>query len=96
MICKILTGTKITTDGKYKFYAFDDFQRLCFLEEGVKDGDKSAIRYEFGHAPNAPLGQCLRASLPHTPGAEPEWVTYEYDALGRLINKELSINNLLF
>jgi RHS repeat-associated protein len=83
------TLTKITSDGRYTFHAFDDFQRLCATGEGNADAAESVINYEWGHAPNAPLGSCLRASLPHAPDAKPEWVTYEYDALGRLVTKDM-------
>ena len=73
-------------DGRYRLSVFDDFQRLIVIEKGGKEGTESIIEYEWGHAPNAPLGLCLRASLPYIRGTEPEWINYEYDALGRLIS----------
>ena len=75
--------TKTTTDGVYKTYVYDDFERLYLVEKGGRKGVESIINYEWGYAPNAPLGACLRASLPHAPNAEPEWVTYNQDSLGR-------------
>jgi len=83
------TIKKTRTDGTYTLSAFDDFQRLCWIKEGGKDGEESIIKYEWEHAPNATLGLCARASLPHAPNAEPQWVTYEYDGLGRLVSKDM-------
>jgi YD repeat-containing protein len=83
------TVTSKNTDGTYELSVFDDFQRLCVVEKGGKDGIESIVKYEWEHAPGAPLGLCLRASLPYAPGAEPQWVTYEYDALGRPTSRDL-------
>ena len=83
------TKLRKTSDGVYKLSVFDDFQRLIRIEKGGKDGVESIINYEWEHTPNAPLGLCLRASLPHAPGAEPEWVEYEYDSLGRQISRDM-------
>ncbi len=86
-------GNSITKikDRKYKKSVYDDFHRLCAVEEGAIDDDKSIsiVEYEYGAVPGAPLGGCLRASLPHAPGAKVEWVHYEYDALGRLAAKDM-------
>ena len=83
------TITKTTDDGIYKLYEYDDFKRVRLVEKGGGDRVESIINYEWGHAANAPTGSCLRASLPHAPGVIPEWVTYQYDGLGRLSNNDM-------
>jgi len=73
------------SDRKYKKSIHDDFHRLSVVEEGAIDDDStiSIVEYEYGAVPGSPLGACLRASIPHAPGAKPAWITYEYDAIGR-------------
>jgi len=78
------TVLNITSDGVYDLLVYDDFHRLRRVDKGGNEGIESIVIYDWGHSPNVPLGLCLRASLPHVPGVNPEWVTYEYDALGRL------------
>ena len=46
------------------------------------------VDYEYGPAPNSPLGRMVRKSIPRVPGAAPTWVSFKWDGLGRLIEVE--------
>ncbi|HSW40306.1 MAG TPA: hypothetical protein VLL97_12530, partial [Acidobacteriota bacterium] len=73
----------VSLNGRYRKITADDFGRLRFIEEGDETGAVSIIEYRYGPVANAPSGKCVRASLPHASGASAEWVSLEYDALGR-------------
>ena len=75
---------------KYVKTAYDDFNRLCTMETGAIDNDNTIVivEYEYGAVPGAPLGACLRVSIPHVPGANPAWISRGYDALGRLTTND--------
>jgi RHS repeat-associated protein len=83
------TSVTRTVNGRTNKVAYDGFGRPARVEIG--DGSKisSVVEYEYETSVAAPMGCLRRVSLPHPPGASPQWVNSRWDALGRLVSRDL-------
>jgi RHS repeat-associated protein len=81
-------------NGRWKKATRDGFGRVIKTESGDASGTHSLVEHVYGPAANAPMGKLLKKSLPHAPGADPQWVNVAYDDLGRKISQDSSATGM--
>jgi RHS repeat-associated protein len=75
----------VTVNGRWTRKKLDGFGRPILIENG-NSTTLSQVDMVYDSCACSPIGKLNKQSLPHAPGATPQWVVYNYDGLGRTVS----------
>lgn len=79
-------GTTATVNGRWSRTMLDGFGRTVMAGTGNGSTTVSMAETVYASCACSPIGKVKQQAMPHAPGGAVNWITYNYDALGRTVS----------